>query len=82
MTCGLNIYLFCIIYYLIKKIIRMFKFATLFTGLASAATAAGDATTTTTGGTKVGAAIEKIYAPANITSDRDGTAEFTKFELL
>ena len=57
----------------------MFKFAALFIGLASAATAAG---TTTTGGTKVGAAIEKLYAPRTLASDDDGVAEFTKFELL
>lgn len=54
----------------------MLKFATLFAGLVSAQT------TTTTGGTKVGAAIEKIYAPTAIVSDTDGIAEFTKFELL
>lgn len=37
---------------------------------------------TTSRPTKLGAAIEKLYAPANIMSDTDGVAEFTKFELL
>jgi len=59
----------------------MFKFATLFAGVISAA--AGDTTTTAAGGSKkVGAAIEKLIAPTALKSDTDGTAEFVKYELL